>query len=183
MADDIIKTPSKKEMIEFIENMPDIYITQFYKLSTYYLGFMSFSKNNGGIKNSDRGIFVGESEKSLMMLHILTCMASNGHRVESQVYTDPNKVNESIKDAVLYYYNATKNNDSEVENITLDSIDLVDTINNIDNMSMEETKEALSRITEKLLSIKDNQILKVDKEEEKTEKKPVKTRKSTKKKS
>ena len=168
---DIIKVPNKEEMIELIKNMPDIYLAQFYKLSAYYLGFLSYNKNNGGIKNSDRGIFVGESERTLMMLHILTSMASNGHKVESQIYSNPNKVNETLKDALLYYYNSTKDNDVE-ENIELDNINLVDTINNIDNMNMEETKEALSKITEKLLSIKDKQILNMDnKEDTKSEKK------------
>jgi len=175
---DIIKVPNKDEMIELIKDMPDIYLAQFYKLSAYYLGFLSYNKNNGGIKNSDRGIFVGESEKTLMMLHILTSMASNGHKVESQVYSDPNKVSVTLKDALLYYYNSTKDNTEE--NVELDTIDLVDTINNIDNMSMEETKEALTKITEKLLSIKDKQILNIDnKEEDKSVKKP-KSRKTTK---
>ena len=175
---DIVKVPSKEEMIQFISNMPDIYIAQFYKLSAYYLGFMTYNKNNGGIRNSDRGLFVGDSEKSLMMLHILTSMASNGHKVESQVYSDPLKVNESLKDALLYYYNATKNN--TVEDVELDNIDLIDTINNIDNMSMDETKEALSKITEKLLSIKDKQLLNVTGEKESKPEKKSSARKNSK---
>ena len=101
-----LPVPTKKQMMAIISSMPDMFISQFFKISAFYQGFQSMVLRIN--KLSGRGRYINECERSLMMLHNMIAMASNGHPIENQVYNDIEKARDALSSAYTYFSSWTR---------------------------------------------------------------------------
>ena len=150
-----INIPSKKQMIDLISKMPDMFLVQFFKLSAYYQGFVKNAETTKSLRS--RGQYAIEAERALMMIHNMITMASNGQPVEKQIYIDMDKAIPAIASAYSYYMssinmpvdnpdNELANNDTDdkLESISPDQIQdgVVVSIEESDESSVEPNSKS-----------------------------------------
>ena len=101
-----LPVPTRKQMMAIISSMPDMFVSQFFKISAFYQGFQAMVSRLG--KLNGRGRYINECERSMMMLHNMIAMASNGHPIEKQVYNDVEKAKDALSSAYTYYSSWTR---------------------------------------------------------------------------
>ena len=96
--------PTKQQQLNIINLVPDSVLFQFFKISAAYLTFMNNVKKNKSL--STRGKYISDSEMSLMMLHNMIALSSNGKTIEQNIFIDKEKSESLLSEIYLNYLNS-----------------------------------------------------------------------------